>query len=92
MVKLKEMIQKVPAAWQALLVAIGLLGIGASLSGYTQLPEKVKRNTAAIRALEADQAVDRNLLMRMLCNQDPEESFESCEQKYSGVGPEGYTP
>jgi hypothetical protein len=90
--KLREVIRKVPAAWQALLVAVALLGAGATVSGYTGLPEKVKRNTAAIRALEMEHAIDRNLLMRMLCNQNPDETFESCEQKYSGVGPEAYTP
>ena len=80
-----DALKRIPAAWQVFMVMVALMGIGTKLSGYVGLPSKVEQNTIMIHDLQDEHAADRNLLLRVLCNQNPQETFASCEQKYSGV-------
>ena len=92
MAKVREFVKKIPAAWQAMMVLLAIFLAGAAFSGILGLPDQVSANTNAIQEnsnrihqIEDSHVDERNLLLRMLCNQDPEESFETCERKYSGL-------
>jgi hypothetical protein len=74
-------------------VIIAVFVSGAYLSGIMDLPRKVELNSLAIednseaiQYLTDQHEFERNLMLRMLCNQDPHETFESCERQYSGIG------
>lgn len=74
-------------------VVVSVFLSGAYLSGLLDLPDGVDElraqvtvNTNAIHEIQDQHRSDRNLMLRMLCNQDPRESWESCELRYGGGG------
>lgn len=91
--KVITVLKKIPAAWQAFMALVAFFLAGAALSGWINLPARVdsveaqvNTNTEEIHAIRDEHAQERNLMLRMLCNQDPAETFQSCERRYSGVG------
>lgn len=90
-VKNIPMVHKIITLAATFVVAVFVAG--AYFSGILALPEdvqalevKVETNIEAIHDLTEQSVRERNLMLRMLCNQDPEESWESCERQYGGVG------
>lgn len=87
---LAKQLRRVPVAWQVFIVMIALMGIGASAAGYVGLPEKVEANTTAIHSLQDQGDIQERLMLRMLCNQDPVRTWESCETQYGLRGDASY--
>lgn len=95
--KMVAAIKSIPLVHKILSLAVTILLsvflAGAYLSGILSLPDsvqalelRVNNNTEAINELVDQNVHERSLMLRMLCNQDPHESWESCEMKYGGMG------
>ena len=80
------------AAWKAVSVLGAAIVLGMTLGGFVSLPGDVRANTEAIQELQVEnsrnfdehRAINRRLDM-VLCNLNPDESWDSCALKYGGT-------
>jgi len=90
---MKTWLKNLDTAWKAVLALCGAIIFGMVFGGWLGLPSTVESNKHLIEqnrecceeALQGSMNTELKL-NRVLCNQDPDMSYERCEQLYGGNG------
>lgn len=87
--RMKKWWSELEPAWKAATALGAAIGLGMFMGGWVGIPAQVRANTLAISDNAAccesalhNCADTQQKLDRMLCNQDPDMSYEQCELRY----------